>query len=333
MSRMMKSRWAAIGAAVAVTLGAGGLFTVQAGAATSVYVPVTPTRVLDTRPDTNIGLNGPFVTESPRKLRLTGTIDTSAGDLAVIPVGATSVVFNVTVTNPSAGGYVSVRPGDASGTPETSSVNFAAGATVANGGSVTLPTAGAAAGHVQVFYKGGVSGATTDVLIDIAGYYTEGSGTPGPKGEPGSQGDPGPRGDAGPRGYSAWDTIPSGVTVSGYLNWNGDQSVADNELFFNTIDFPAVLPSEPTLVSFAPDASSVTVDVLHDPTCTGTLTAPTAPPGKVCAYYGGSGGIDDLEVEPGPNAFAALHTFGLRYRNAGAGNGTYLYFSWAYTAP
>ena len=44
---LVRSRWAAIGAAVAVTLGAGGLISVGASNDTSSLVPITPTRVLD----------------------------------------------------------------------------------------------------------------------------------------------------------------------------------------------------------------------------------------------------------------------------------------------
>jgi len=46
-------RWAAIGAAVAVTLGAGGLMTataVQNSGEKSTFVAITPCRVMDTRP-------------------------------------------------------------------------------------------------------------------------------------------------------------------------------------------------------------------------------------------------------------------------------------------
>ena len=58
---LIRSRWAAVGAAVAVTFGAGGLFAAQAATTpTSVSVPVDATRVLDTRTATNIELAGPF---------------------------------------------------------------------------------------------------------------------------------------------------------------------------------------------------------------------------------------------------------------------------------
>ena len=64
---LIRSRWAAVGAAVAVTFGAGGLFAAQAATTpTSVSVPVDATRVLDTRTATNIGLAGPFWRDTSR---------------------------------------------------------------------------------------------------------------------------------------------------------------------------------------------------------------------------------------------------------------------------
>jgi len=47
--RLWRSRWAAVGAAVAVTLGAGGLYTSFAATAPSNFIAVSPVRVLDTR--------------------------------------------------------------------------------------------------------------------------------------------------------------------------------------------------------------------------------------------------------------------------------------------
>jgi len=64
---MSRSRWAAIGAAVAVTLGA-----VDAASVESSFTAIEPTRVLDTR--INAGLTGAFTAATPRTLDVTGTI-------------------------------------------------------------------------------------------------------------------------------------------------------------------------------------------------------------------------------------------------------------------
>jgi hypothetical protein len=164
---LWRSRWAAIGAAVAVSLGAGGLFVADAASSpASAVVTIDPVRILDTR--TNVGLSGPFVSLTSRKLQVAG---------AVVPAGATGVLLNVTVVAPSANGFLSVRPGDATGTPSTSSLNFTAGDIVPNAVQVGLPTSGANAGQIDITYDAfGVPGPTTNVLIDAVGYMIEGGG-------------------------------------------------------------------------------------------------------------------------------------------------------------
>ena len=205
---LWRSRWAAIGAAVAVTLGGGGLVAVNAasGPASSV-VTVTPERVLDTR--TGVGLSGPFVSGVSRKLQITS---------AVVPAGATGVLLNVTVVAPSAAGFLSVRPGDATGMPSTSSLNFAAGDIVPNSVQVALPTAGANAGQIDITFDAfGVPGPTTNVLADVVGYLLAGGpGTPGSAGAPGPTGAPGAAGANGATGQRG----PLTSSCSATLRWD-----------------------------------------------------------------------------------------------------------------
>ena len=171
----LRIRWAAIGAAIAVSLGGGVTLFAQAGAvpaSSSTFVAVSPVRVLDTR-DAVVLWAGPFVTGVPHDVKVTGSIPTSAGAQLVMPVGATGVVLNVTVVNSTADGYVSVRPADAVGAPQTSNINFEARKTVANSITVNLPTSGADAGTFEVWFDSmGVAGATADILVDITGYYS-----------------------------------------------------------------------------------------------------------------------------------------------------------------
>lgn len=172
---MWKSRWAAIGAAVAVSIGGGGIFLASAapGPAESTVVMVTPARVLDTRDPVNLGLSGPFISPVSQKLQITGPIPTSGGTATVVPVGATGVLLNVTAVAPTANGYISVRPGDATGTPATSSLNVNAGANLPNAVQVALPTAGANAGKIDITYDAyGTAGPNTELLIDVVGYLT-----------------------------------------------------------------------------------------------------------------------------------------------------------------
>ena len=174
-ARLWRSRWAAIGAAVAVSLGAGGLFVAQAapGPAESTIVSVTPERILDTRDPNNLGLAGPFVSPVSQKLKVTGSIPTATGTKTVVPAGATGVLLNVTAVGATANGFISVRPGDATGTPSTSSLNFDAGSVVPNSVQVSMPTAGANAGQIDITFDAyGQAGRTTDILIDVVGYTT-----------------------------------------------------------------------------------------------------------------------------------------------------------------
>jgi hypothetical protein len=171
----LRIRWAAIGAAIAVSLGGGVTLFAQAGAVpatSSAFVAVSPVRVLDTR-DAVVLWAGPFATGVPHDVKVTGSIPTSSGTQTVMPAGSTGVVLNVTVVNSTADGYVSVRPADAVGAPTTSNINFEARKTVANSITVNLPTSGADAGTFEVWFDSmGVAGATADILVDVTGYYS-----------------------------------------------------------------------------------------------------------------------------------------------------------------
>jgi hypothetical protein len=187
---------------VAVTLGGGGLVAVNAASSVpSSVVTIDPVRILDTR--TGVGLTGPFTSLMPRKLQVTG---------AAVPAGATGVLLNATVVASTAAGFLSIRPGDATGAPTTSSLNFEAGDVVPNSVQVGLPTSGSSAGQIDITYDAyGQAGPTTEVLIDVVGYTVAGgTGEPGPAGPQGDQGPQGAKGDQGPQGAKG-DQGPQGV--------------------------------------------------------------------------------------------------------------------------
>jgi hypothetical protein len=139
----------------------------------STFVPVTPVRIMDTRDPTNVGLAGPFVSAVPQDLQVTGSIPTTSGNVIVVPTGATGVVLNVTAVSPTANGFISIRPADAPGVPSTSSLNVVSGEILPNAVTVSLPTAGADAGKIEITFDAyGTAGPTTDVLIDVVGYNT-----------------------------------------------------------------------------------------------------------------------------------------------------------------
>jgi len=159
-----------------------GYYTPQDGGAT--YMPVTPTRILDTR--TGVAWYNP--TNNPGTLpanqstyfRVTGTGNGWFGP-TVVPDDATAVTGNVTVTNATAGWALAITPDD-QGTPQTattSTLNFSAGQTIAN--NVTVPLSDSSInGHYGLYmtfitgpgtqYSGNNN--TVDVVFDVTGYYT-----------------------------------------------------------------------------------------------------------------------------------------------------------------
>jgi hypothetical protein len=197
-----RARWAAIGAAVAVTLGAGGIGIVRAAVDSgdrAVFVSIVPCRLVDTRPaPTTVGDRAtPLGAETA-----TFTVHGSNGNCS-IPSRALSVVSNVTVVDPTADSYMTVFAADVA-RPSASNVNWSAGQQpTANAVTVDLSAAGA----INLFNEAG----TVDVIIDIVGYfedhdhddryYTEAEvdalvaaapgGSTGPAGPPGPPGAPG----------------------------------------------------------------------------------------------------------------------------------------------
>lgn len=316
---MWRTRWAATGAVVAVTLGAGGLVGVQAASPpTSSFVAITPQRVIDTR--FGVGLDGPFAGGQSRKIDLTGVVDVALsgngrGSATVVPDGATAIVANVTVVRPTSTGYLSVRPGSATGVPTTSTVNVTStGGQFPNAVTVALPTSGTYAGAVDLYLHANQPGGTADVLLDIVGYYlTGGTGATGP---------------SGPRGASAWDVAPSGTVLTGEILWDTHLSESGASWDLIHVPFPTKIPT-PYGVAFGGDAWLVT-----DPECTGTSTHPTAPPGIVCVYVDGWLGYDALESGV-DQALLPDQGFIISLLLPDGSDGSDAYFSatWAYTAP
>jgi hypothetical protein len=214
---------------------------------------------------------------------------------------------------PTTAGFVSVRPGTASGNPTTSNINFTAGGVVVpNSVTVELPTTGATAGEVQLFFQGLDPSATTELLVDIVGYYQAGGA-----------------GTQGPRGLSAWDEIPSGTTVRGQATWDVSPASSGTQDGFS-VALPGIAPVPLTdaNVNFAPPALiGVTPDT--DAACTGTVENPTAPAGKVCIYIYGAIGM--LNLEGGAPTYLADHGFEITWLLDS--DDVYLYATWAYTAP
>ncbi|WP_035799162.1 hypothetical protein [Kitasatospora mediocidica] len=134
-----------------------GYYTDDAALSGSTYLPVTPGRVLDTRDGTGTGGRAAPVGQF-------GTVNLPvAGHGGVPKYGATSVVLNVTATDTTDTGFLTVYP-HGTARPGTSNLNFAARQTVPN--LVTVPLG--ADGSVDIYNHLG----TTDVVADVFGFYT-----------------------------------------------------------------------------------------------------------------------------------------------------------------
>jgi len=137
----------------------------EGSAATRPPAPLTtivPVRLIDTRPgdigahEGGFGPNGRTTPLGPGGI-LTVPLTGSAG----IPADAQAVVLNVTVTEPSTAGYLTVYPGGS--VPNTSNINFTPGQTVAVHATVSVGAGPA----VRVFNSAG----NTHVIVDVMGWY------------------------------------------------------------------------------------------------------------------------------------------------------------------
>ena len=123
----------------------------------SLYVPLDPVRVLDTRS----GSGAPAEPVGPAQVR-----DLRVADGLRVPSDATAVVLNVTATQPTASSDVRVYPTPAghAAPPTVSNLNVVAGTTVANLVTVRLGDGG----RVRLRNAAG----SVHLVADLAGYFT-----------------------------------------------------------------------------------------------------------------------------------------------------------------
>ena len=107
-----------------------------------------PLRVVDTRP------NNPLIGDTSRQVDVTA---------AGVPVDASAVVVNITATDASAAGFLTVWPAGAP-RPESSNLNIESGASTAVANQVFTALN---AGRFEVFTT-----VTTNMIVDVAGYFT-----------------------------------------------------------------------------------------------------------------------------------------------------------------
>jgi hypothetical protein len=144
--------------AVSMIADVDGYYTDGSG---SAYVPVTPTRLFDSRTVTNGKLPADAAYELP--------IDQDSNGAKITDI--TGLVLNTTVTNVTGVGFVTVFPDNTAENggvfvpPTASNLNFAAGTTVPN---LTFATPGDA-GLVD-FYNGAQK-SSLDLIVDAFGFY------------------------------------------------------------------------------------------------------------------------------------------------------------------
>lgn len=131
-----------------------GYFSTDASG--SLFTPITPTRILDSRTGAAFGPGG--------------AEDELIGDGAPVPTTATAALFNLTAVAPNAPTYLQAYPTPTGGHafPAVSNLNVAAGETRAN----LVSSALGAGADIRVRNQAG----STGVLMDLSGYYTSTAG-------------------------------------------------------------------------------------------------------------------------------------------------------------
>jgi streptogramin lyase len=133
-----------------------GYYATSTGTEGARYKPLNPARYFDTRDGTGGVPARPVSGGTALPFDVTG-------HHGVPDTGVTGVVMNVTVTEPTASGHVTVYPGDVS-RPLASNLNFSPGVTRPNLVTVRVPSNG-----IVNFYN---SQGHTHLLADVVGYYT-----------------------------------------------------------------------------------------------------------------------------------------------------------------
>lgn len=165
MSGLMRTRWAAIGAAVAVTLGAGGIGLAHAvvdSGVRNVVVPIDPCRLVDNRtaPDTVGDSDDPLPAGSAVTFDAFGT-----NGNCTLPNGFEGLIINVTPVNATANTDIRLYP-TGGAVPLSSNLNPEAG---------TLPIPNLVTvglndqGQFDVLNKFG----TVNIVIDVLAYLDD----------------------------------------------------------------------------------------------------------------------------------------------------------------
>ncbi len=130
------------------------------------YTPISPLRVCDTRTGNPSNLTGASAQCNGKTLSPNTPLSVSIAGSGLLPLSATAAVINLTAIAPEGGGYLTAYPASSSTPPTASNVNFQKGELISNRAIVELSSTG----EINL-----VSNTTTNVLVDVSGYYS-GSG-------------------------------------------------------------------------------------------------------------------------------------------------------------
>ncbi len=163
-THQIRSKWAAVGAAVAVSLGAGGIGITQATTSSGerpIYLPIEPCRLADTRVDFRVGpRSAPLGPEETYTLSGQGAVGNCN-----LPAESTALSLNVTAIDTTAPTFVSLFPAGAD-LPVASHLNPLPGqGPVPNAVNVDLN----AGGEFSIYNLAG----NVNIFIDVVGIYDD----------------------------------------------------------------------------------------------------------------------------------------------------------------
>ncbi|MHB8264060.1 MAG: PKD domain-containing protein [Acidimicrobiales bacterium] len=139
------------------------------GSVAGLYNPLPPARICDTRANNPSRLSGGAAQCNGQTLQAGVARGVNVEGVGGVPSsGVEAVAVNVTVTKPTAAGFLTVYPAGQS-RPTASNLNFSAGETVAN--RVIVPVG--ASGQIAIYANAG----SVEVVVDVGGWYTDGSGS------------------------------------------------------------------------------------------------------------------------------------------------------------
>jgi hypothetical protein len=173
------------GLGLASSAPAGASVTPNISGNGSVYVPIQPCRLIDTVPGSGYTDNGQTLVPGDESIT-TPDLHHACGDQVPNTTNLDAIVINLTAVNPSSPGFLTAF-GAGQQPPLTSTVNFVAGQTIANQATIATTQKNACCtegygGEITIDNWQG----STDVIVDVQGYYTSNYTLTGVVNSPGS---------------------------------------------------------------------------------------------------------------------------------------------------